>query len=142
MVVKIGESRFPGDCRCTWIDPAPKPRRAIPYYRDQLLMLSNLLAGCSADLATCILVHVPKCRHDRLSCNLQKEAAQEAVERERAAAKREALRKQLEAQLEGSLDRKLRGEPAMTKIEREINADLLRRMHAAEADVTAVVIST
>ena len=64
---------------------------------------------------------------------MQKEAALEEMEHAKAAAKREALRKQLEDQLNESLERKLHGQPAMTKTEREINADMLRRMYAAKA---------
>ena len=63
---------------------------------------------------------------------LQKEIAAERAEKAKIQAKKDALRKQLEAQLEVALARKLRAEPAMTQTEREINADMLRRMHAAE----------
>ena len=52
--------------------------------------------------------------------------------------KKEALRKQLELQLEEAIARKLKGEPAMTKTEREINAEMLQRMHAAESSQTAI----
>lgn len=50
-----------------------------------------------------------------------------------AAAKREALLRQLESQMQQAVQRKLTAEPAMTKSEREINADTLREMHAAKA---------
>ena len=64
---------------------------------------------------------------------LQKEIAAERAEKAKIQAKKDALRKQLEAQLEVALARKLKAEPAMTQTEREINADMLRRMRAAEA---------
>lgn len=63
---------------------------------------------------------------------MQREEAAAIAEGAKTAAKRAALRKQLEEQLEEKLQRKLTAEPAMTQTEREINADLLRRMHEAE----------
>ena len=60
------------------------------------------------------------------------------AERAQLLLKKEALRKQLERQLEEAIARKLTGQPAMTKTEREINADMLRRMHAAECSPTAI----
>ena len=59
-------------------------------------------------------------------------------ERAKLLLKKEALRKQLEGQVEEAAARKLKGKPAMTKTEREINADMLRRMHAAECTQTAI----
>ena len=50
-----------------------------------------------------------------------------------SAAKKEALRQQRVIQLEEAISRKLAVEAAMTKTEREINADTLRRMHATQA---------
>lgn len=64
--------------------------------------------------------------------HVQREVALEVQEREKLLLKKEALRRQLEMQLEEALARKLRAEPAMTQTEREINADMLRRMYAAE----------
>lgn len=73
---------------------------------------------------------------------LQREAALEAAAREKLLQKKDALRKQLEIQLEEAVARKLRGEPAMTKTEREINADMLRRMHASEIASASTRIQT
>jgi hypothetical protein len=70
-------------------------------------------------------------------CVLQKEIAAEKAEKAKILLKKAALRKQLEQQLEEALARKLKAEPAMTKTEREINADMLRRMHGLEATNSA-----
>lgn len=51
--------------------------------------------------------------------------------------RKDALRKQLEDQLEAALARKLKVEPATSQTEREINADMLRRMHGAETGEAA-----
>lgn len=68
---------------------------------------------------------------------MQREAEAERREKTILMTKREALRQQLESQLEAAVERRLAAEPAMTQTEREINADLLRRMHAAEAESAA-----
>lgn len=60
------------------------------------------------------------------------------AERAKLQIRKEGLRKQLELQLEEAIARKLKGEPAMTRTEREINADMLRRMHAAECTHTVI----
>lgn len=53
------------------------------------------------------------------------------------AARKEALRVQRAEQLQDAIARKLAVEEAMTKTEKEINADILRRMHAAEPHTRA-----
>lgn len=66
----------------------------------------------------------------------------EKLEREKLFLRKEALRKQLELQLEEAMARKLRAEPAMTTTEQEINADMLRRMHAAEGMKPSQALAT
>lgn len=56
----------------------------------------------------------------------------EEKERELLLLKKETLYQQLLQQQQEAVARKLRAGPAMTKTERDINADLLARMHAAE----------
>ena len=64
---------------------------------------------------------------------MQAQLAKDEAAKTVSAAKKEALRQQRAIQLEEAISRKLAVEAAMTKTEREINADTLRRMHVSQA---------
>lgn len=68
---------------------------------------------------------------------LQADAAKTDIEKQKLAAKKELLRMQRAEQLQDAIARKLAVDEAMTKTEREINADTLRRMHAAQQTIKA-----